>query len=185
METRKLAIYTMRNKVFVDPDSELINPSHEVNRAFLEKFGGEKTNVPTVKLVVPARDVDEPDETTDESGLMSLSQSEKEYQHYRAIRNRKAVELADIEIAKKQGVVIPSAFINPLFMQHNQSILTEMNNMMSDGLRELAKKYSIPNDKVVEVKGSWVSQLNEAIERAKKATAKGVVSIVENYIEAK
>lgn len=183
--TRELAVYThpSRRKVIVDAESGMIDPMHPTNKAFLAKFGG--VQEPKVAKVVQAVSdvVTVADE--DDDGLMSMEESDKMKNHFSALRNQKAVELAELEISKKMGLVIPSEFIKPLFAQHNQSILTEFKNLMDDAIRVVSKECDLNVEQVASIKGKWISGLNEAMERAKLATKKGIESIVDNYIEAK
>ncbi len=181
--TRELAVYThpSRRKVIVDAESGMIDPMHPTNKAFLSKFGG--VQEPKVaKAIAPVADVvaDE-----DDDGLMSIEESDKMKNHFSALRNQKAVELAELEISKKMGLVIPSEFIKPLFAQHNQSILTEFKNLMDDAIRVVSKECDLNVEQIASIKGKWIAGLNEAMERAKLATKKGIESIVDNYIEAK
>jgi hypothetical protein len=165
-------------------DNDLIDPANPVNKAFLAKFGGVRADV--VKKVKPVEvDGDAPgmEDEPDDSDLMAVDESERRYLHFRAIRNEKAVETAELELAKRRGEVIPSELIKPLFSYHNQSILTEFKNLIDEQVRYMAKQYNIGINQVAEIKGKLNAGLNEAIARAKRSTSKGVENIVSNYAE--
>jgi len=182
--TKELSVYISRKKVVVTDD--LIDPAHPTNKAFLLKHGGTPDAKPVKTERVAKPDPEDTEEQEyDTGGFKTLEQSELEYQHYRAERNAKAVELADIEIAKKRGQLIPPELVKELFKQHNQSVLVEFKNMMDAELRSVAKEYDISVDKVAEIKGRWIEGLNGAVDRAKASTAKGIESIVNNVQESK
>lgn len=181
--------YKGRKKVIADKRG-LYDTDNPVNALFIEnrqaKMEGEK---PEGSKQIPRSETyvepDAEDMEPDENGYMTLGESERMKQHYQAIRNLKAVEISDIEIAKKKGSLIPPDLIKPLFQQHNQSIVAEMKAMNDTILREIAKQYNIPLIKISEYKGRWVDELNNAIDRAKKLTATGLKNIVNNFQESK
>jgi len=180
--TKELSVYVSRRKIIVS-EGELIDPLDPINKAFLQKFGGIKSAKPD--KVAPSAPEEQDDESPDSEGVNPLLVSDRRYKHFSAEQKKKSVELIEIDIARKRGELIPPDLIKPLFHQHNQSILVEFKNMMDEELRFIAKEYSLSVDHVALIKGRWVKGLNDAMDRSKKTTAKGIANIVEDYSEKK
>lgn len=205
MTTRQLSVYISRRKVVVV--DELIDPLNDTNKAFLLKYGGKadvrKENVEPKKTApgksrknkkanskqpigivqkgqVRPSSEDDDEESSDDS-IMKIWESEQEYQHWRALKNKTSVVKADLEIAKMKGEYIATGMVKALFQQHNQSVLMAMKNMLDGELRFMAKQFDIPLVRVAEIKGRWIKSLNEATDNARKATAKSVTNIINEY----
>jgi len=181
IKTNRLSVEIERGKVILG-DNDMVDPDNETNVAFRERVQSKQAAKNeqisrSETYVEPGGD--------DEDGINPLTVSDKRYKHFLAQKTEKAVELADLEIAKKRGVVVPSELIKPLFSQHNQSIITEFKNLMDSALRVVGKECDLTVEQAARIKGDWIAGLNEAMDRAKKATAKGIANIVENYQEAK
>jgi hypothetical protein len=175
--TRELAVYIQRRKVIIVDDK--IDVLDTTNAAFLNKNGVSLPDVDKSESAITSTHTSYPDD--DE--ITDYAVSDKKYRHYMAQVKEKEDRLKALQISKLQGEVIPSELIKPLFQQYSQSVLTEVKNMYEEQLRYISKKYSIGLNEVAEIKGKLNDGLNEAIDRARKQTAKSIVNIVENFKE--
>jgi hypothetical protein len=200
MKTNALSVYIKRKQVAVDAEG-MLDPTSTKNLLFIRRHGGLK-KTPEAKKAAAAtprrkrekdeeRDplLDEDEEIGEEDepdnsigGIMSEIRADKEYKHWRALKNKGAVELAELEIAKKKGEYMAADLVKSLFRQHNQSVLMEMKNMIDAELRYMAKQFDMPLDKVAEIKGRLIKALNDATDEAKKTTTRSIENIINDYI---
>jgi hypothetical protein len=165
-----------RSKVVKTADG-CIDTFNEVNAAYLAKNKGRADNPPPSptpkskpsKKAAPS----EPDEEDEESdteaivlgkdGLMTLTKSEKVYQHARALKNQKDVEIRDMEIAKMKGEVIPSAPIATIVYQLKQYWLTQAKIAFEKALVEIGHKYELESEDLAFYRGNNTKLLNDAM----------------------
>lgn len=203
MKTNALSVYIKRKQVAVDAEG-MLDPTSTKNLLFIRRHGGLKKTPEAKKAAAamprrkrekdeerdPLLDEDEEPEDTGEEdnslgGIMSEIRADKEYKHWRALKNKGAVELAELEIAKKKGEYMAADLVKSLFRQHNQSVLMEMKNMIDAELRYMAKQFDMPLDKVAEIKGRLIKALNDATDEAKKTTTRSIENIINDYIGLK
>lgn len=203
MKTNALSVYIRRKQLNVGPEG-MLDPTTTKNLLFIRRHGGQKKTEEEKQAHAakprrqkekererdPLLDDDEETEETGEEdnsigGIMSEIRANKEYKHWRALKNKGAVELAELEIAKKKGEYISADLVKALFRQHNQSVLMEMKNMIDAELRYMAKQFDMPLDKVAEIKGRLIKALNDATDEAKKATTRSIENIINDYIGIK
>ena len=203
MKTNALSVYIRRKQLNVGPEG-MLDPTTTKNLLFIRRHGGQKKTEEEKQAHAakprrqkekererdPLLDDDEETEETGEEdnsigGIMSEIRADKEYKHWRALKNKGAVELAELEIAKKKGEYISADLVKALFRQHNQSVLMEMKNMIDAELRYMAKQFDMPLDKVAEIKGRLIKALNDATDEAKKATTRSIENIINDYIGIK
>jgi hypothetical protein len=182
MASRKLAIYIQRRKVVVDADSGMIDPADQTNVAFLEKHGGVNREVrikPSVSIEDDA--IDESDPETAEDGLMSLSESQREYQHWKAVKQQTLAELDKLKILKLKGDVIPTEPIEGLIFHFKQAVLTQNKITLQAFLSEIGHKYDITPDDMAHYKGYYVNLLNRSAEEANQTFIDGLGSVLAEY----
>lgn len=203
MKTNALSVYIRRKQLNVGPEG-MLDPTTTKNLLFIRRHGGQKKTIEEKQAHAakprrqkekererdPLLDDDEETEETGEEdnsidGIMSEIRADKEYKHWRALKNKGAVELAELEIAKKKGEYMSADLVKALFRQHNQSVLMEMKNMIDAELRYMAKQFDMPLDKVAEIKGRLIKALNDATDEAKKATTRSIENIINDYIGIK
>lgn len=203
MKTNALSVYIKRKQVAVDAEG-MLDPTSTKNLLFIRRHGGLKKTPEAKKAAasIPRRkrekdeerdplldDDEEPEDAGEEDnslgGIMSEIRADKEYKHWRALKNKGAVELAELEIAKKKGEYMAADLVKSLFRQHNQSVLMEMKNMIDAELRYMAKQFDMPLDKVAEIKGRLIKALNDATDEAKKTTTRSIENIINDYIGLK
>lgn len=125
----------------------------------------------------------ETDHDTTGGKLMELPKSDKMYKHFLAVKTQRAAELDKIKIEKLKGIVIPSAFIQPVFLQHNQYILTEQKNADEEMLTAMKQKYDITGEDLAWIRGEWTKRRNQAVNKAVDSSLKSVDTIISNFSE--
>lgn len=180
IETKNLSVYVTRGKVIVDSDGT-IDGSNEHNKTFLMKQSSKKRPVPeeTTKkekeVVTQPKLISEMEETAEYSGLeikKTAAQVEKLQQEVRLLK---------IKEEKLQGVVVPSDLILPVFLQHNQSIITEVHNESIEFVRLFVKKNGLSIEEEAQIKGSVIKWFNGAITRATEMSKVSVKNIIKGY----
>jgi hypothetical protein len=190
-----LSVYTGRGNVVVG-DGDFIDDTVEKNRSFLIKQRA-KRNMPAswISSPIPAlvnTDFEKNLQTNPTGSFpefavesQSYTESERQLKYLDTLKRKKEIEKLDIEIAKKKGEVIPSDLVKPVFMQHNQSIITEFNNRSNDFIRIFSKKRSLTVEEIAEVKGEMVKWINEAMDKAILASVRSVENIISENMEKK
>lgn len=194
MSTKALSVYISRGNVIVKGDK--IDGDHPTNRLFQSKRKvtaaksgsktANKTDLPEAFEVISAPTSDiitaerpkkgkklDPVDLDNQKTLLEIEKKQRE------------IALADMKIERYNGTVVPSDLIKPVFLQHNQSMITEFKNAAEGIIRVLASKKQMSNDEKAEVRGQLVEQLNNAVDRATKASLKSVESIIKNFMEAR
>lgn len=193
MPTNKLAVFISRKKVILLGDG-MIDDADPRNRLFLEKWRGrtdepidETEQAPKEKPVkVTKKNAFAGEEEAVIVGTgQTYTESERQLKYLDTIKRQKEIEKLDIDIQKKRGEVVPSELIKPIFLQHNQSILTEFKNATDEILRIFSKKKSLTVNEVAEIKGEMTSCINEAINKAIASSKKAVQSVIDEHKETK
>lgn len=178
LETKNLSVYIMRGKVIVGKN-DLIDTNVDKNKSFIEKRKGKISDVKIQTTTVIESKVSE------QSEGQSYTESERQLKYLDTIKRQKEIEKLDIEIQKKKGEVVPSELIKPVFLQHNQSIITEFKNATDEIIRIFSKKRSLTVEEVAEIKGETTETINNAINKATFSTIKSVESIVSEHQDKK
>lgn len=208
LETKNLAVYIKRGKVIVTKkgDEEVIDAALQENKAFLAQRKGKQTEAQLVREIqrrlpaeqgvpVPA-DVNpagahdlgaDQDHDEDESPdyIMSIAQATKQKLHWEARKKQRETSLLQLKEQKMKGEVIPYQVITPLFLQHNQSMITEFKNAAEEIVRMMAKRTGMSNADQSEMKGDIIRSINAAMGKATEATIKGIESIVNEFVQKK
>jgi len=184
MATKNLAVYIKRGKVILLDDDYIDDVDHR-NLAFLQKQkvkNGEKevivANVPALKSDKPAKSA-EVDENNNYAAL-DLKKTSVQVE-----KLEQEVRLLKLKEEKLKGVVVPSELIKPVFLQHNQSIITEVHNSSAEFARIFAKKHSLNVNDVAEINGELIKWFNLAINKATVLSVKSIDNIVNDYSEKK
>lgn len=91
------------------------------------------------------------------------------------------VRLMKIKEEKMKGVVVPSELIMPVFLQHNQSIITEVHNQSVEFVRLFVKRNSLSVNEEAEIKGAVIKWFNESIKRATETSKVSIRNIIKGY----
>lgn len=91
------------------------------------------------------------------------------------------VEKLKIQNNKTRGDVIPSGLMRSLFLQHDQSILTESANTVTDILRIFAKRRELTETEVAEIKKEYTLALNNSVKKASELTINSLKNIIDEY----
>lgn len=192
--TNNLSVQISRGKVIVV--NELIDDTLEKNKAFLEKRSSKKPNnsnqntlleTNTSKLVVESgiKPPQNSNELIIPSESQSYTESERQLKYLDTLKRAAEIEKLSLDVAKKKGEVIPSELVKPVFLQHNQSIVTEFKNVTDEVIRMFAKKKSLSVNEVAEITGELTSCINNAMNKATMATVNAIDSIVNDFAEKK
>lgn len=197
INTRHLAVLIKRGKLICSGDS--IDIQQTDNKAYISKQqNSNKKGAKAVKLdevKVPKQiprtetyiepDTEDDEDESDPDKIPDYHVSETKLKFLDTKKREREIALLKIKEDKIRGTVIPSELVKPVFLQHNQSIITAMKNMMDEKLREIAKKHSLNVNEVADIKGNWVTGLNESIDKATKASIKAVDNIISEHSEKK
>lgn len=179
----KLWTYIDRGKIILLGDGKL-DTNDPRNKAFLEKWAARTdTNTPIQTPTILESKIQQP--APEQSEGQSYTESERQLKYLDTIKRQKEIEKLEIEIQKKKGEVVPSELIKPVFLQHNQSIITEFKNATDEIIRIFSKKRSLTVEEVAEIKGETTETINNAINKATFSTVKAVESIVSEHQDKK
>ena len=178
LETKNLSVYITRGKVVVG-ENDLIDSTVDKNRAFIEKRKNKTVNIQIQTPTVLESKI--PQQPTEKSEGQTYTESERQLKYLDTIKREKEIEKLEIEIQKKKGEVVPSELIKPVFLQHNQSILTEITNRTDEFVRIFSKKKSLTVNEVAEMRGELTSWINESMNKAILSSIKSVESIIEEH----
>lgn len=189
-QSNKLSVYLKRGKIIISND--LIDTEIETNRLFLEKYLPRDESdspppstpmVPSISGVAPPGEMKDPENLFTDLGIPTYNESLRVLKYRDSLKREKEIEKLELENAKKRGEVIPSELVKPVFLQHNQSIITEFKNTTEEFLRVIAKKYSITGNDVAEYTGLFTTCINTAIKNATSLTSKAVTNIIRDHSE--
>jgi phage terminase Nu1 subunit (DNA packaging protein) len=172
MATNKLWTYTDRGHVILLGDGK-VDCNDPRNVAFLQKHSAKKTEEPAKTTTSPAV-------TEENNSYASLDLKKTEAQVDKLTQE---VRLLKLKEEKLKGVVVPSELIKPVFLRHNQSILTEVNNEITEFVRLFSKKRSLTIEETAEIKADVVKWFNDVMAKATLASSAEIKNIVNNYSE--
>lgn len=188
--TNNLSVQIGRGKVIVVND--LIDDTQEKNKAFLQKRISknqpnlnQQTNTSVVLTENIINSQKNPIELIQPNENQSYTESERQLKYLDTLKRQAEIEKLSLDVAKKKGEVIPSELIKPVFLQHNQSIITEFKNVTDEIIRMFAKKKSLSVNEVAEITGELTSCINNAMNKATTATVNSIESIVNDFAEKK
>lgn len=174
----------------------LIDTENEFNRAFMEKRlsknppAAPPANSTEAFIADASKSVKEKTAALnkflsdlDDSEIPPLAVSVKKSKYLSNIKIEKEIEKLKFDIAKRKGEVVPSELMKPVFLQHNQSIVTEFKNVIDEVLRLFAKESSLSPNKTAEITGVLTSTINTAITKATHLTSKSILAIIKDHTE--
>jgi len=185
METNALAVYLhpSRAQVVIN-EAGYIDTENPTNGFFLTKRtakGKTKGNIPNFNSSPVYLPKD--DKTTTDTELPSYEQSEQLVKFWDAKKREKEVEKLQLEIEKKRGVVVPSELIEPILLQHNQSLISAFENACDRILTMYAKIKDFNPMEIAEMRGEITLSINEGIDKATIMSLKEVENIVNEFSE--
>lgn len=192
MPRKSLMVYVGRKKVIV-LENQKIDGEDDKNKAFLQKHKDKKPIAETITTTQKKEVKIKPNPNDEEINLedilsnagQSYSESERQLKYLDTLKRRKEIEKLEIEISKKKGIVIPTELVQPVVLQHNQSIITEFKNTIDEIIRSFAKRRDLTVNDVAEVKGECISSINLGINKATLITVKAIETIVNDFSEKK
>lgn len=187
MPRKSLMVYVGRKKVIVEAGK--IDDSNDKNKAFLakKKIDPTKQPPPVKEKAPPSTEVKDNSvfETVISHEGQSYTESERQLKYLDTLKRAKEIEKLDVEIAKKKGEVIPSELVKPVFLQHNQSIVTEFKNSADEIIRIISKRKDLTVNEVAEITGELIGCINTSINKATKLSIKAVENIIKDFTDKK
>lgn len=200
LRTNLLSIEVNRGKVVVREDG-LIDGNNEKNILFIAKrvakgkapADGTAVIAPVqVKEYIPRTPVryDDPDEevgglSVDANGIMELAESEKKYKHYQAMRTKLLSELAQLEIDKQMGVLVPFEAVQMLFSEHSRSLTLSVRDGVEGLLTRIGARFGLTAQESADLRKEGLTTINKANDDAIAESAKSIKNITEQYAESK
>lgn len=187
--------YSLRGKIVIGKDG-FIDTTNETNQLFIEKRKSKKDSPsePASKTAAKPRaktyeeiegESEGEDSDEDSTGIPSLTTSERKKKHLETIKIAKEIDLLNLREEKLKGIVVPSELIKPLFLQHNQSIVSEFKNTADEIIRAIAKRKSLNANEIAEIKGELVKIINVSIGKATKASVRSVDIIINDFSDTR
>lgn len=184
VKVKDFSIYVKRGNVVMNGD--FIDSNNEINKKFIERRKSRFSNEPKINKTVEQKPLPPPNiqtEKIESSEGQTYTESERQLKYLDTIKRQKEIDKLDIEIQKKRGEVVPSEMIKPIFLQHNQSIITEINNRLDEFIRIFSKKRSLTVEEIADIKGNVVEWTNESMNRAILTSVKGIESVIDEHSE--
>jgi hypothetical protein len=188
LTTGNLSNYIGRGKVVVGAD-DLIDTLHDVNTAFLQKRAKHLQNItiepapaaPTKQLTIEKQ----PGDDVAEEDIPELYISEKRLKHLQGNKTEEEIRLKKLEYEKKQGLVLPSELIKPVFLQHNQSMITAFKNATEQMITEFTQVKEFTTEETSYLRGQMIGAINKAAEAGTLTTEKALKRIINEFIDKK
>jgi hypothetical protein len=195
MPTNKLSVFISRKKVILLGDG-MIDDTDPRNRVFLEKWRGRSAETVKESVKFEEKLVKKPKKEAESSfkkkepplilgEKQSYTESERQLKYLDTLKRQREIDKLDIDIQKKRGEVVPSELIKPVFLQHNQSIITEINNRSSDFIRIFSKKKALSLHETAEIKGKVVNWINEVMDKSIEISISSIETIISEHSETK
>jgi len=173
-DSRHLSMCRIRGNIIeTNAGSGLYNTDNKTNKVFIDKELAKKSK--------PKPEREEIDYEIGEDGVPEIDVSTKLYKHLQTIKTQKEIEKITLDNEKKQGQLVPFDLIQPVFLQHNQSILMSFTNCIDDILRVFGKVKELTNEEASELRGKLRVTINEAMDEADKNTLKSLNVVINNY----
>jgi len=190
IKSKDLSNYIKRGNVIAD-EQGFINTDEDKNRLFISKRHAKMDNVladpevtgDTARSRGRMRELMDGDneDMEEETGLMSMTKSERHYKHHLAVKTERAAELDRLKIEKIRGEVIPSDLMPPVILQHNQSFVTAFKQVADQILTDYAKMKDFTVEEIAQMRDKMLYAINDGAKKAKDQSLKAVAVVVQNY----
>lgn len=178
-----LTTYIKRGKIKVN-EHDLIDDTIRENSLFIKKKIGTKYSP------IIADDDDEETVKNPENDIY-IKKNNDQYElniiktKIEIKKKNEEYEKIKLQNSKIRGEVVPSELIKPVFLQHNQSIMTAFKNASDEMLRLISKKKGLSLNETAELSGELTVVINTAIDKANKASVKAIDNIISEHSETK
>lgn len=174
LKTNKLWNYTDRGQVILLGDGK-IDCDDPRNKAFLEKKSAKKQKQEPQEKQKPQESNQDQETGTDYAAL------DRQKLSAQVEKLNQEVRLLKIKEEKLKGIVVPSEVIMPVFLQHNQSVLTSVKNESDEFVRLFSKKRGLSGEEIAEIKSGLIEWFNRAMDSASALSKVTIKDIVNNY----
>lgn len=178
--TNSLSVYIKRGKVILNADDE-IDDTDPRNDTFLKKqlvkaSHKSVTEVEIKEPVITKNTAKSEVESNNEVAKLDLQKTSIQVE-----KLQQEVRLLKIKAEKLNGIVVPTELVVPIFLQHNQSIITEVHNESVEFVRQFVKLHNVSLEDEAVLKGNLIKWYNNAIARATEASKVSIKNIVKEY----
>lgn len=111
----------------------------------------------------------------------SLNYIQRERNKLEVIKTQHAIQLQQIEIAKKRGELVPTQSVNNLIVQHSESIKTAYTEGTDNLLIIFAQKFQLSSADVGFMRGQIMEIVNKAVDESIDRTKKNLKGVVKEY----
>lgn len=177
LKSNKVSTYISRKKVIPLADG-CIDGNDPRNAAFLQKHSA--LLEPVIKQA-PEKPQQQPTQETEQPLETDYAALDRQKLSAQVEKLNQEVRLLRIKEEKLKGVVVPSEVIMPVFLQHNQSVLTAVKNESDEFVRLFSKKRSLSGEEVAEVKSELIEWFNRAMDSANTLSKVTIKDIINNY----
>lgn len=199
MSTSKLAVYVSREKAIKLSDGKF--DTHDPrNKLFIEKWGGrvvieksahekksdtKKAAEKNASPIVLKSEEEEGIENIEQGSSQTYTESERLLKYYDVVKKKAEIEKLELQIQKSKGEIVPTSAIKPIFLEHNQSIITSVNDNIAEFVRLFSKKHSLSVEEIAALKGKVVGWVNDTMQKALDVSVKKIEAVIEDHRETK
>lgn len=204
MNTGQLSVSINRDKKVNVRGDGMIDTSDEKNSLFLLKRKSKakendlssvtdsvKPEVSTEKAKNTKKEIKYTDDDSevevsdDEEKIMGIPESDKKYQHYRALRTQKLAELAQMEIEKQMGLLIDYESVRSLLLIHSKSLTVSFKTCVEGIIDRIGDMYEVGAKDKSQLKRDALEKINVAGEDAISESKKSLKIIVQKFTDKK
>ena len=124
-------------------------------------------------------------EDLDKFNDLTYAQLEKIKKHLDARKTEKEIRKLEIDIEKKEGLVIPTDLVKSVFIRHNKNIINSFKDEIDNIVVLLTGKYKLNANEVAEINRELLDTINTGVEKAAKETKKQLITIVNEFSEVR
>lgn len=126
--------------------------------------------------------VENPETSPDEQTYLGLEKKKKALDIEKISEE---IEILKVKKDKLHGIVIPTEIVKALFSQHTKSILVEFSNSVDKIITKIAKRKSLNNTEVSEIRKELIDEINVAVDKSIDETKKSLKNVITEFSEKK
>lgn len=182
MNTRELAVYIKREKVFVTGDEDLIDESIPQNASFMAKRAAKVTKEKKVKekkaKVPPAEPAIDPAILETKRAQHELDQRKKQLEIDKLAKENAVL---GINLDKRSGLLIPTDLVKTLFAQHSKAIIASFHQGVDNLLVEISSRAKFSREEMAALRGKVKEIINDSVDRSVEETQKSLTNMVSEH----
>ena len=189
-----ISMNVKRGKIITE--SGMILDDHPVNVSFKEKCLNPKPKKekskpkkenpsPEIKIHLQEEKNGNPQTELFDSNIPSYTESNQKLRYLDTLKREKEIEKLEIEIAKKNGELVPTELVSILMAQFSKSMLNAFQNAGENLLMAVGHKKKLSLEESSELKYELVVIINQAMDEAVADSKKGLKNVISEYSEKK